>query len=142
MHLHMHLTPQVLKTPPPGRWESYTKTNNHSHMQVRGSGPGPSTCMQLRCPGRTRLGPWPLGSLAQMVPGPWVPGPHLQGRSMTFGENLCRLGDNLCRLGNTYVSTRRNIMSTWRNICRLGAIYVDWAKHMSTLLLGSWVTVR
>ena len=40
-----------------------------------------------------RLGPWPLGSLAHMVPGPWVPGPYLQGpylqgRNMTFVDSV------------------------------------------------------
>ena len=30
-------------------------------------------------------GPGLLGSLAHMVPGPWAPGPYLQGRNMTFG---------------------------------------------------------
>ena len=44
-----------------------------------GQGPGP---------GRTRLGHWPLRSLAHRVHGRWVPGPYLQSRNMTFGRIL------------------------------------------------------
>ena len=44
-----------------------------------GQGPGP---------GRTRLGHWPLRSLAHRVHGRCVPGPYLQSRNMTFGRIL------------------------------------------------------
>ena len=38
-----------------------------------------------------RLDPWPLGSLAHMVRGLWVPGLYLQGRNMTLDNPMLAL---------------------------------------------------
>ena len=86
------------------------------------SGPGPAHAHFLN----PRLGPWPLGSLAHMVLGPWVPGPYLQGRNMTFGGELCRLREQ-------NASTTRNIFPITRQICRLHGKYVGYAEQMSVM---------
>ena len=81
----------------------------------KGRGPGPGTGPAPFLD--PRLGPWPLGSLAHMVPGPWAPSPYLQSRNMTFGR-FNKIGYTENNVGYA------KMMSATQQICR-------YAKNLS-----------